>query len=94
MSINFEPAALLLTIFLMLYCVTVKRKQYSLKKDFRNNLANQHVVYIVLLFCLTISLTASVIGAELEKAASEETLFWQYELHAVYYFFHALLPCT
>ncbi len=45
-----------------------------------------------MLISTIISSATSVIGAYLQNIASEKVVFWQYLLHALYFFFHNILP--
>ncbi len=91
-SINFAPAALVLTVFCLLYSMTAKRKQYSLSSEsVTNKLLNQHIVFLMLLISVILSAVSSVVGTFLQQIASEKTVFLQYLFHAIYYFFHDAL---
>ena len=90
-GLNFEPAALIQCLLCLVYCLTAKRKQYRLLQGLKRNLRNQHFIFLLLLISTILSSAASVGGAYLQKIASEKVAFWQYQLHAVYFFFHTML---
>lgn len=88
---NLENAAWVLSLFCLVYCSTVNRKQYRLAKGVKANLLNQHVLFILAVFSLTVTSASSVAGAFLEMLPSDRLFFWQYLLHTLYYLFHATL---
>ncbi|MBO4915698.1 MAG: EAL domain-containing protein, partial [Oscillospiraceae bacterium] len=93
-STNFEVAAFMLSSLCLIYCLTVKKRQYVPPKGFKNKLLDQHFVFIIMLLSNIISSAASVGGVYLMEEASESTAPWQYLLHACYFFFHALLSVS
>lgn len=86
---NFEPAAFILSVLCLFYCMTSKRRQYKLSKDILGNLQNQHFIFLLLLVSTILSSAASVAGLYLQKIASGKTVFWQYIFHAAYFIFHS-----
>lgn len=91
---NFEPAALVLTLLCLIYSLTTKKRQYSFSSNgIAGNWFNQHFVFIMLLISVIMSAASSVAGVFLAEISSETIVFWQYFFHAVYFFFHnALSP--
>ena len=85
---NLENAAWVLTLFCIVFCLTVNRRQYRFAKGLKPNLLNQHVVFVLTLFSLMFCAAASVLGAMLERFSSERIYVWQYLLHTVYYLSH------
>lgn len=68
---NLENAAWVLSLFCLVYCSTVNRKQYRLAKSVKANLLNQHVLFILAVFSLTVTSASSVAGAFLEMLPSD-----------------------
>ena len=89
--LNFEPAALLLSLMCLIYSLTVKRRQYRMSQGIQNSLLNQHVVFIILVITNIFSSASSVGGVYLQAIASEKVVLWQYVLHVVYFLFHTSL---
>lgn len=89
--LNFEPAALVLSLMCLIYSLTTKRRQIRMSKGIRNSLLNQHVLFLILIITNIFSSASSVGGACLQVIASEKVVFWQYFLHAVYFLFHTSL---
>lgn len=89
---SFEIAAFVLSLFGLLYSLTVKRRQYlPPPKGFMPKLQNQHFLYIFLLLSNMIAAAASIGGTYLETVASGATAFWQYLFDEIYFFFHVML---
>ncbi len=89
--LNLEPAALILSLMCLLYSLAVKRKQYRLSKRIKDNLLNQHFMFIVALLSIFFSSAASVAGRLLEETATGSVMPWLYLLHEFYYISHMSL---
>lgn len=89
--LNFEPAAFILSLMCLVYSLTNKRRQYRLSYGIKNNLLNQHIVFLLLVISNIFASAASVAGTYIQPYASKEVVFWQYFLHALYYLFHSAL---
>ena len=83
-TVNFESAAVILSVVCLLYSLTVKRRQYIVHGDFFSRLQNQHYVFILLLISNLISSASSVGGAFLQEIASEKTAFWQCSMRCIF----------
>ncbi len=92
--VNLELAALVLSLLCLIYSLTANRRQYHLSKGIKSNLLSQHFVFLVMLVTTIFSSASSVGGARLQAIASERVLFWQYQLHAYYFFFHITLSVS
>ena len=92
--IDFELPAFILSVFCLLYCIIVKRRQFILKRSFKEILTNQHSMYMVMIISHIMSALSSVIGVHLQKIASPEIYPWQYFFHMLYYIFHATLSVS
>ena len=88
---NLEDAAWALSLFCLVFCLTVNRRQYRLVKGIKANLLNQHVVFALTVFSLMLCAAASVLGKLLEHVPSERVHVWQYLLHTLYYLSHITL---
>ena len=91
---NFEMSALILSLLCLIYSLTAKRRQYALTGQLKDWLLNQRFMFLVLLCSNILSASASVGGVYLQSIASEEVAFWQYLLHACYFFFHTTLSVS
>ena len=89
-EINFDLPAFLLSVFSLVYCFTVKRRQYVPPKTLKAKLTSQHFVFTVLLITNAVSSGTSVLGLLLEHAPSR-FYFWQYLTYALYFIFHSTL---
>ena len=85
---NLENAAWILSLFCLLYCLVVNRRQYRMAKCIKNNLMNQHMVFILSVICLNITSASSVVGTILTSYASARVALWQFLFHTAYYLFH------
>ena len=90
-TISFEIAALILSLFALLYSLTVRRRQYLLPKGFMAKLQSQHSVFILVLLSNLLASLSSVGGVYLQGMATEQTAYYMYLLHALYFFFHSML---
>ena len=88
---DLENAAWILSLYCLVYCLIVNRRQYKFSKSVKANLLNQHVVFILAVFSLTVTSASSVAGSFLETLSSRQVFFWQYLLHTLYYLFHITL---
>lgn len=93
-EINFEIPAFLLSLLCYIYCLTAKHRQYILPKGFKNKLANQHFVFLLMLVTNILSAISSVVGVYLTEATFTGVAFWQYLFHAFYFVFHATLSVS
>ncbi len=91
---NLEPAAFLLSVFCLVYSLTVNRTQYSLPDGFKNTFLSQHFMFLVLIISNMLSAASSVLGVYINPYASESLVLWQYLLHAVYFVFHSTLAMS
>ena len=91
---NLEISALILSLLCLIYSLTAKRRQYLLPKGLKNKLLSQHFMFLALLVCNIFSSASSVGGSYLQEIASQEVVFWQYLLHACYFFFHTMLSVS
>ncbi len=91
MKLDLEPAAFLLSLFCLIYSLTVNKRQYIMPKGFRRKILNQHFMFLTLLVSNIISAVSSVIGAMLVPYASERIVGWQYFFHVLYFVFHSTL---
>ncbi len=88
---NLETAALLLSLFCLIYSLTVNRKQYRLAKGWKNNLLNCHIVFILQVLSLSVTSAASVGGVFLASMEWPGIRTWRYLFHAIYFLSHAVL---
>ncbi len=91
---SFEISAFILSLLCLVYSLSAKRRQYHLPKGLKNMLLSQHVMFLALLICNILSAASSVGGVYLQAIASREVVFWQYLLHACYFFFHTTLSIS
>lgn len=98
-TINFEPAALILSLVCLIYALATKHRQYKMPKGLRNKFQSQHFVFLMLLVSNIFSSTASIIGVYLSEYAKgvedpntlTSLINWQYFFHLLYFFFHSTL---
>lgn len=91
-SVNFEPAAFILTLICLFFSLSTKKRQYRFSlSGISGKMLNQHFVFLIMLVSVIMSASSSVVGVYLQTIASENVLFWQYLFHAIYFFFHSAL---
>lgn len=89
---SLELAALILSLFCLIYSLTMRRQQYTRLRSVKSRLLNQHFVFLLLLLNTALSAATSVGGYFLQLRASAATLFWQDLLHELYFIFHTSVP--
>lgn len=97
-TINFEPAALILSFVCLIYVLATKRRQYKIPKGLKNKLQSQHFIFLMLLVSNILSTTSSIIGVYLsniviDAGPQKSLIFWQYLFHLLYFVFHSTLSC-
>ena len=70
-------------MYCLVYCLIVNRRQYKFSKSVKANLLNQHVVFILAVFSLTVTSASSVGGSFLETLSSGKVLPCCCELHNI-----------
>ena len=93
-TVNLELAAFLLSLFCIIFCLSVKRRQYTFPKGMKKIAQNRHFLFILLLLSNMLSAAASVVGAYLTEISFEGIGVLQYIFHAMYFFFHSTLSMT
>ncbi len=89
--LNLEPAAFLLSLFCLVYSLTVNKRRFLLPKGLWGMLQDQHFMFLVVLTSNLVSAASSVAGAALIPYASAQIVGWQYFLHVCYFFAHSTL---
>ena len=90
-TINYDPAALLIYFFCLIYSLGARRKQYIPPKGFRSRMLNQHFVFMLILQVSIVAAAASAAVTYLTDRPASATYGLMFWLNEVFFLAHTML---
>jgi EAL domain-containing protein (putative c-di-GMP-specific phosphodiesterase class I)/GGDEF domain-containing protein len=91
-TINFEPAAFIVALLCLVYCLCTNGRQYRPRRGFKSKMLNQHFVFILLLVIIILSAGCSAASTRLPNLSGPAVPGLMFLSNQLYFLLHACLP--
>ena len=91
-TINFEPAAFVVALLCLVYCLTTNGRQYRPRRGFKAMMLNQHFIFILLLVIIILSAGCAAAYTRLPYHTWPSVPSLMYLSSQLYFLLHACLP--
>ena len=91
-TINFEPAAFIVSLLCLIYCLATNARQYRLRRGFKAKMLNQHFLFLLLLVIVILSAGCAAAATRLPKLTGASIPRLLFLSNQLYFLLHASLP--